>query len=381
MARPVGKQDTREELLQIAHSARSLLGRIRDEEVNNPVVAIQKACDEIKKAWSGSNIGYHATVYFAGLVPKPPNAQFSVEWGLKDRWPTHQPHPGWQIFDEQFVLEEIQRRAGNPDLGALEHELVRIRERFFSLQDRAKSVLTALKHKDSFLEEKLARVSQLIAPVPSFITQDLVPKGQIWSRDSLAVTQGLRPAPHQTAVGLPLSAITLKNGIDALEKAVRESAAHMERVGLVTPKKIATVGNEIFIGHGRSPLWRELKDFLEDRLDLTAVEFNSVSVAGVATTDRLKELLDGAAFAFLLMTGEDEQIDGKVRARENVVHEVGLFQGRLGFNRAIVLLEDGCEEFSNIHGLGQIRFPKRNIAAKFEEIRAVLEREDVIKRG
>jgi predicted nucleotide-binding protein len=67
-----------------------------------------------------------------------------------------------------------------------------------------------------------------------------------------------------------------------------------------------------------------------------------------------------------------------VRARENVVHEVGLFQGRLGFTRAIVLLEEGCEEFSNIHGLGQLRFPKGSISAKFEDIRAVLEREGLI---
>jgi hypothetical protein len=42
------------------------------------------------------------------------------------------------------------------------------------------------------------------------------------------------------------------------------------------------------------------------------------------------------------------------------------------------LLEDGCEEFSNIQGLGQIRFPKGNIKAAFEEIRQVLEREGII---
>ncbi|SSC66217.1 unnamed protein product [Ciceribacter selenitireducens ATCC BAA-1503] len=62
----------------------------------------------------------------------------------------------------------------------------------------------------------------------------------------------------------------------------------------------------------------------------------------------------------------------------NVVHEMGLFQGRLGFMRAIVLLEDGCEEFSNIQGLGQIRFPKGNVAAAFEEVRMVLEREGLV---
>jgi predicted nucleotide-binding protein len=89
-------------------------------------------------------------------------------------------------------------------------------------------------------------------------------------------------------------------------------------------------------------------------------------------------MLNDAAFAFVLMTAEDQQADGKVRARENVVHEVGLFQGRLGFEKAIVLLEDGCEEFSNIHGLGQLRFPKGNVAGAFEEIRRVLERERII---
>jgi len=78
------------------------------------------------------------------------------------------------------------------------------------------------------------------------------------------------------------------------------------------------------------------------------------------------------------MTGEDEQADGKVQARMNVVHEAGLFQGRLGFTRAILLIEDGCEEFSNIEGLGQIRFTKGNISTAFEEIRQVLEREGVV---
>jgi hypothetical protein len=46
-----------------------------------------------------------------------------------------------------------------------------------------------------------------------------------------------------------------------------------------------------------------------------------------------------------------------------------------------VLLEEGCTEFSNIHGLGQIRFPKGNIGAAFEEVRRVLEREDVLPPG
>jgi len=57
---------------------------------------------------------------------------------------------------------------------------------------------------------------------------------------------------------------------------------------------------------------------------------------------------------------------------KNVVHEAGLFQGRLGFKKAILLLEETCEKFSNIDGLGYIPFPKGRIRAAFEDIRKVL---------
>jgi predicted nucleotide-binding protein len=137
-------------------------------------------------------------------------------------------------------------------------------------------------------------------------------------------------------------------------------------------------GNAIFIGHGRSQVWKDLKEFIAERLKLPVIEFNSDPIAGRTTVERLSEMLDASTFAFLVLTGEDEHVDSSVHARENVVHEVGLFQGRLGFERAIVLMEEGCVEFSNIIGLTQIRFPQGNIMAKSEEIRRVLERECLI---
>jgi len=54
-------------------------------------------------------------------------------------------------------------------------------------------------------------------------------------------------------------------------------------------------------------------------------------------------------------TGEDETKDGKLLARQNVVHEAGLFQGKLGFTRAIILLEEVTEGFSNLAGLKRKR--------------------------
>jgi len=60
-------------------------------------------------------------------------------------------------------------------------------------------------------------------------------------------------------------------------------------------------------------------------------------------------------------------------------HEGGRFQGRLGFTKAFVVLEEGYLEFNNIEGLGQIRFPKGDIEPALEEIRRILEREELIE--
>ena len=145
-------------------------------------------------------------------------------------------------------------------------------------------------------------------------------------------------------------------------------------------RRDTSAGSNVVISHGQSPVWRDLKDFVRDRLKLPYDEFNRVPVAGIPNTIRLSQMLDAASIAFIALTGEDEQADGRLQARMNVVHEAGLFQGRLGFTKGIVLFEEGCEEFSNIEGLGQIRFPKGNIKAAFEDIRAVLEREGVLEQ-
>ena len=155
--------------------------------------------------------------------------------------------------------------------------------------------------------------------------------------------------------------------LESLISTVREG----ERTG-VAP------GSRVFIGHGRSAVWRELKDFLSDRLALPWEEFNRESTAGIATTERLTEMLKSAGFAFLIMTAEDEHADETLHARENVIHEVGLFQGKLGLRRAIILLEEGCSTFSNIHGLTYISFPRGRISAAFEDVRRVLERERLV---
>jgi hypothetical protein len=131
----------------------------------------------------------------------------------------------------------------------------------------------------------------------------------------------------------------------------------------------------IFIGHGHSRVWKDLRDFVRDDLGLEYEEFNRIPTAGMSVTDRLTQMLDKATFALLVLTGEDER-DGDMQrhARANVIHEAGLFQGRLGFENAILLVEAGCASFSNVHGLNYIEFKKDDINDCFEDIRRVLKR-------
>ena len=135
---------------------------------------------------------------------------------------------------------------------------------------------------------------------------------------------------------------------------------------------------KVFIGHGRSAEWLKLRIFLSQTLNLQCDEFNIEATAGIQTANRIDAMLSAARMAFLVMTAEDQHADKTLHARENVIHEVGLFQAKLGPQRAIVMLENGCSRFSNLDGLTTINFPPNDIMARSEEIRRVLARERVL---
>lgn len=129
----------------------------------------------------------------------------------------------------------------------------------------------------------------------------------------------------------------------------------------------------VFIGHGASNQWRDLKDHLQDKHQIKIEAYETGARAGHTIRDILQDMSNKSTFALLVMTAEDIQGDGKIRARQNVIHEIGLFQGKLGFNRAIIMMEKSVEEFSNISGVQQIRY--NNISETFGEVLATIKRE------
>lgn len=178
--------------------------------------------------------------------------------------------------------------------------------------------------------------------------------------------------------GLPISLITVTFPDRALVPEVYEVAAeYAEPVQAAFMTELVQKNSEVVIaiGHGHSDAWREVRDYLQDKLGFKVEAYETGPRAGRSRVDVLTELLDGCNFALLVHTADDEQADGEARARENVVHETGLFQARYGFRRAIIVRESGCATFSNVHGLEEIHFEPGRIKEAFGEIVATIRRE------
>ena len=98
----------------------------------------------------------------------------------------------------------------------------------------------------------------------------------------------------------------------------------------------------------------------------------------ITIVEKLERVSQLCTFAVIVMTRDDEIKDGGLRARQNVVHELGFFQGKFGRRNVVLLVEGGVELFSNISGIVYIGFDRANIEGAFESLR--LEIEDADRR-
>lgn len=376
--------DSSTEMAGIAEEMDELLRQAGEVGLQPTLYRLREAAIEVGISASGSWIGYQANVYYRYFEKPTKDAFFNSRFGLSIQ-PSYLPFPrttgDWREYDWDEVIRIIKKRAGNPDT---EPTLGFRQKASEQILWRRKDLLSILdiesnESPSQFLNELKKEADELSLPTEQETLWSWAPQ-EPTTDDKRAMQEGLRAPPHLAVLARVEATQNTVATIVALRDIARQAESHIGR-RKYRRHHSNSKNTRVFIGHGHSPIWWELKNFLENQLGLATDEFNNVSTAGVSTTDRLMATLDSAMIAFLVMTGEDEQPSGAVRPRENVVHEAGLFQGHLGFKRAIVLLEDGCEKFSNNAGLGHINFPKGNIRAAFQDIREVLEREGLVDKG
>lgn len=134
---------------------------------------------------------------------------------------------------------------------------------------------------------------------------------------------------------------------------------------LAPPSAAASAPRRVFVSHGRAPDWREVQVYIEKDIGLPTLELAQEANQGRTILAKLWESSRQCDSAVIVMTGDDLDAAGQARARENVIHEIGFFQGKYGLDRVCLLHEEGVSIPSNIHGLVYTPFPKGMVSASF----------------
>ena len=156
--------------------------------------------------------------------------------------------------------------------------------------------------------------------------------------------------------GTPVPNNYWRNQVERLARYVEqliEIRAHSE---LAPPA--AAAAQKVFISHGRAKDWLSVQAFIERDLNIRTLELAQEPNKGLTVLGKLAEAAEQCDSAVIVMTGDDKIESGEVRARENVLHEIGYFQGKYGLSRVVLLHEEGVNIPSNIQGLVYIPFPK-----------------------
>jgi len=131
----------------------------------------------------------------------------------------------------------------------------------------------------------------------------------------------------------------------------------------------------VFISHGRSNDWRAVQSFTEKDVKLPTIELAQEPNLGRTIIEKLIDNAKRCDSAVIVMTGDDTANDDQARVRENVMHEIGFFQGMYGRRAIILLHEESVNIPTNLAGVAYIPFPKGNIEAGFHvlqrELRAI----------
>jgi predicted nucleotide-binding protein len=120
--------------------------------------------------------------------------------------------------------------------------------------------------------------------------------------------------------------------------------------------KSVSLGNDIFIVHGRDGAAKESVARFIEKLDLHPVILHEQPNAGRTIIEKFEDY-SNVGFTIVLLTPDDigapqdRPEEGKLRARQNVILELGYFLGKLGRSRVCVLYKEDVEIPSDYRGV------------------------------
>ncbi|MGV9313758.1 PfkB family carbohydrate kinase [Streptomyces sp. NPDC003691] len=197
--------------------------------------------------------------------------------------------------------------------------------------------------------------------------EDATGAGDVFAAGLLAVLAGDRlQIELGSLLGMTLARHKLRYvGSHGHAQLAKVTADFIGSLAGTRPAGAETEPGGVFIAHGRNPDWLAVKAFVEQRFGLPVYSFESNSWGSRPVTEALQEYLQRCTFAICVMTAEDTTEEGLRIARQNVIHEIGLFQGRHGFDRVLVLAEEGCPSLPDESTARTATFPRHAVDKAF----------------
>lgn len=123
-----------------------------------------------------------------------------------------------------------------------------------------------------------------------------------------------------------------------------------------TSQMAQTHSNKIFVVHGHDQGPKEAVARFLEALGLMPIILHEQPNKGRTIIQKFQDEAADVGFAIVLVTPDDVMKDGKLRARQNVVLELGFFLGRLGPSHVAALVKDQVEKPSDFDGVVYISF-------------------------
>ncbi|TFZ41931.1 nucleotide-binding protein [Vagococcus xieshaowenii] len=128
----------------------------------------------------------------------------------------------------------------------------------------------------------------------------------------------------------------------------------------------------IFIVHGHDGEMKHDVARTIKNLNINPIILSEQPNGGKTIIEKFESSSEHIDFAIVLVSGDDIQKDGKIRARQNVMYELGYFCGKLGRNRVLILnnKKNGDIEIpSDLYGVLYIEYLPENDSWKLQLVR------------
>lgn len=140
-------------------------------------------------------------------------------------------------------------------------------------------------------------------------------------------------------------------------------------------KRKSVMTNKVFIVHGHNDAVKEKVARFVEHLKLTPIILHEQIDRGQTIIEKVESNSNDVNFAIVLLTADDEgkektETDYKLRARQNVIFEMGYFFGLLSRSHVFLLLDDDVEKPSDMSGIVYNSFKEGWRTKLFKELQA-----------